>query len=112
MLKEDDKKFEANFDVTTEVEFEHDPVQTTYENTSTLRRVPQSIPIAACFILVNEFWYVYKLYSVQYTNHLVVKGKPNLAINFTIKGRKHFSRVCYIDLHIMVAPHLSRIMSR
>lgn len=56
VLKEDDKKFEANFDVTTEVEYEDDAIQNTYENTANLRRVAEGIPLAACFILVNEFW--------------------------------------------------------
>ncbi|KAK4520153.1 uncharacterized protein ATC70_008284 [Mucor velutinosus] len=55
VLKEDDKKFEANFDVTTEVEYEDDAVQNAYENTANLRRVAEGIPLAACFILVNEF---------------------------------------------------------
>lgn len=56
VLKEDDKKFEANFDVTTEVEYEDDAVQNAYENTANLRRVAEGIPLSACFILVNEFW--------------------------------------------------------
>jgi hypothetical protein len=80
MLKEDDKKFEANFDVTTEVEFEDDRVQMEYENTSTLRRVPEAVPLAAWFILVNEFWYVFldnKL-TVNLMIFVIVKGKPNL----------------------------------
>lgn len=58
MLKEDDKKFEANFDIRTEVEFEADSVQDASKNASQYRRVAEGIPIAAWFILVNEFWYV------------------------------------------------------
>ncbi|KAG2204743.1 hypothetical protein INT46_008326 [Mucor plumbeus] len=55
VLKEDDKKFEANFDVTTEVEYEDDQIQNTHQNAANLRRVAEGIPLAACFILVNEF---------------------------------------------------------
>lgn len=56
MLKEDDKKFEANFDITTEVEYEDDVIQDTQRNANSYRRVPEGIPLAAWFILVNEFW--------------------------------------------------------
>jgi hypothetical protein len=58
MLKEDDKKFEANFDITTEVEFEDYSTHEKYANAASYRRVAEGIPIAAWFILVNEFWYV------------------------------------------------------
>jgi hypothetical protein len=56
MLKEDDKKFEANFDITTEVEFENDNVPNANRNANSYRRVAEGIPVAAWFILVNEFW--------------------------------------------------------
>ena len=54
--KEDDKKFEANFDVRTEIDFETEGIPDTHANVSSYRRVPEKIPFAAWFILVNEFW--------------------------------------------------------
>lgn len=56
MSKEDDKKFEANFDVTTEVEYEDDAIKGTPRNADSYRRVAEGIPFSAWFILVNEFW--------------------------------------------------------
>ncbi|KAI8092202.1 POT family-domain-containing protein [Gilbertella persicaria] len=55
MLKEEDKKFEANFNVTTQVEFEANDKEEKYQNTSNLRRVAEGVPIAAWFIIINEF---------------------------------------------------------
>lgn len=56
MLKENDEKFEANFDVRTEVEFEGEAVVDTHDDVRNYRRVAETIPVAAWFILVNEFW--------------------------------------------------------
>lgn len=56
MLKEDDKKFEANFDIKTEVEFEGEDIANTTRDVHSYRRVAEGIPTAAWFILVNEFW--------------------------------------------------------
>jgi hypothetical protein len=56
MLKEDDKKFEANFDIKTEVEFETENASEVRHDVQSYRRVAEGIPIAAWFILVNEFW--------------------------------------------------------
>lgn len=52
--QENEKKLDA-LDVTTEFQFDDDvPAR---ENTHTMRHIAEGIPIAACFILVNEFWY-------------------------------------------------------
>ncbi|KAL9553107.1 hypothetical protein MBANPS3_003450 [Mucor bainieri] len=43
----------ANLDVTTEIVYDDDEIRP--EDTSNLRRVAQSLPLAAGFILINEF---------------------------------------------------------
>lgn len=44
----------ANLDVTTEIVYDDNEIRP--EDTSNLRRVAQSLPLAAGFILINEFW--------------------------------------------------------
>lgn len=53
--KEKDEKTLANLEVTTHIYDDEDDIRP--ENTSQLRRVAQVVPLAAGFILINEFWY-------------------------------------------------------
>lgn len=54
MSKEkEDIQYEAKLDITTEVDYEADISPT---DVTSLRRVAEGIPIAAWFILINEFW--------------------------------------------------------
>ena len=50
-----DEKTLANLEVTTEF-YEDDEENFTPENTSKLRRVAEGVPLAAGFIIINEFW--------------------------------------------------------
>lgn len=52
--QEKDDKTLANLEITTEIY--DDEENTNTRNTSTLRRVAQTVPLAAGFILINEFW--------------------------------------------------------
>ncbi|RCH95947.1 peptide transporter ptr2 [Rhizopus stolonifer] len=70
MLKEEDKKFEANFNVTTQVEFEANDKEEKYQNTSNLRRVAEGVPIAAWFIIINEFCFAYYGGSTPFQNYV------------------------------------------
>ncbi|KAI8879994.1 PTR2-domain-containing protein [Backusella circina FSU 941] len=51
---EKDEKKLGQIDISTEIEYD-DEEFVSPEDTSLLRRVPQGVPIAACFILINEF---------------------------------------------------------
>lgn len=52
--QEKEDKTLTNLEITTEIYDDEENIRP--DNTSTLRRVAQTVPLAAGFILINEFW--------------------------------------------------------
>jgi len=67
----------THLNVTTEIVYDDDEIRP--EDTSNLRRVAQSLPLAAGFILINEFWYVecisfVRIIARSFVSSVLVKG--------------------------------------